>query len=55
MRPTKEFRAAYLLSSNRMGFYYFRLLFVSVDEHFFLVFNRFHSMTKKLYGSLTQQ
>jgi len=34
MRPTKEFRAA-AKHSGEISSYYFRLLFVSVDEQFF--------------------
>ena len=40
--------------SGETSSYYFRLLFVSVDEQLFFIFNRFHSMTKKLCGPVTQ-
>jgi len=33
----------------------FRLMFVSVDERFFFVFNRFHNMTKMLCSPLIQR
>jgi len=59
MRPAKHSGETsslelYFSCMVRMSFYYFRLLFVSVDKQCF-VFNRFHSMTKKLCSPLTQR
>jgi len=44
MRPAKEFRAAretFRRDQQSWTFYYFRLLFVSVDEQFFSFFTGF--------------
>jgi len=54
MRPTKHSGKA-SSCMVRIGFYYFRLLFVSVDIQFCSSFNRFQSMTKKLCGPLAQR
>jgi len=52
MRSTKEFRAAREAIRREQQLLH---SFVSVDEQFFSVFNRFHGMTKKLCGPLTQR